>query len=183
MTWHKGKLCIEHYSTAIWNFFDEKASKNKLYSTPKMAHRINNIVEEFQTFEIGSESTVYDQSNTGCQFAITLYLKNSILLLPPFVSTSLRPLSWFFPMNRCFNLQLICQRMDFKSVQSWYKWARGRFRSIFWMDHKQHVRKTCTKIGSIYMMISGWFRNIDILTFWTIQLHHTFTRVVRQSYR
>ena len=102
MTWHKGKLCIEHYSTAIWNFFDEKASKNKLYSTPKMAHRINNIVEEFQTFEIGSESTVYDQSNTGCQFAITLYLKNSILLLPPFVSTSLRPLSWFWN-NSYFN--------------------------------------------------------------------------------
>lgn len=58
-------------------------------------------------------------------------------------------------------------------------WA---FRSVFWVDHEQHMWEASAKIWTVSVMMSGRFRYICILAFRTIQFYHSFTGHIRQTY-
>ena len=64
-----------------------------------------------------------------------------------------------------------------------YKLVGGSFRSVFGMNHKEHVRKASTKVRSIGVVVTGRFGCVGVLAFRTIQFDHGFTGDVWQTYR
>lgn len=52
-------------------------------------------------------------------------------------------------------LDLISQRMDLETVQSWNKLIGGLLRSILWVNHEQHMWETSSKVCPISMMMAG----------------------------
>lgn len=63
-----------------------------------------------------------------------------------------------------------------------YKLIGWAFRSILGMNHKQHVRETRPKVSPVSVVMAGGFRGVHILTFRTIQFHHSFSWDIRQTY-
>lgn len=63
-----------------------------------------------------------------------------------------------------------------------YKLIGWAFRSVLGMNHKQHVRETRPKVSPVSVVMAGGFRGVHILTFRTIQLHHSFSWDIGQTY-
>lgn len=88
---------------------------------------------------------------------------------------------WLFEISSRLILQLIRHWMDFETIKSCNKLICWTFWSIFWMNHKKHMWKTCTEISTIDMMMSWTSRMINIHAFRTIEFNHRFTYNFRKA--
>lgn len=99
-------------------------------------------------------------------------LAHNLLVINVMLIFSSLSINFFFMKN--YNYQLMSS--------PGYKLIGWAFRSILGMNHKQHVRETRPKVSPVSVVMAGGFRGVHILTFRTIQLHHSFSWDIRQTY-
>lgn len=61
----------------------------------------------------------------------------------------------------------------------WHKLIGGSLWAVLWVHHEQHVRESCSKVGSIRVVVPRGFRGVHIHALWAIKLHHRFSRYIR----
>lgn len=99
-------------------------------------------------------------------------LAHNLLVINVMLIFSSLSINFFFMKN--YNYQLMSS--------PGYKLIGWAFRSVLGMNHKQHVRETRPKVSPVSVVMAGGFRGVHILTFRTIQLHHSFSWDIRQTY-
>ena len=67
-----------------------------------------------------------------------------------------------------------CDMLPWRELIGW------SFGSVFWMNHKQHVWESRSKVRAVSVMVPWGFRRIYVLTFRAIKLYHRFTWYIRQ---
>ena len=60
-----------------------------------------------------------------------------------------------FKVRGALLLDLVSQRMNLEAVQPGNELIGGLFRSVFGVDHKEHVRKACAKVGAVRVVVAG----------------------------
>jgi len=87
-----------------------------------------------------------------------------------------------FKVARRLGLKLIRQRMNFESIQAWNKLVCRTLRTIFRVNHEEHVGESGSKVSPIRVMMPRRFRSVNIDTFGAVQFNHSFPWYIRQAY-
>jgi len=55
----------------------------------------------------------------------------------------------------CLLLNLVSQGVDFEAIQSGNKLVCRAFRSVFGMNHEEHVGKSCAEVGAVSVVVAA----------------------------
>ena len=69
---------------------------------------------------------------------------------------------------------LVCQVVDFESVESWNELVGGSLRPVLRMDHEEHVRKPGAEVRAVGVVVSRRLRRVHVHALRAVQLHHRF---------